>query len=837
MKTGSVSGALTTPVAARVYAASSNADCGANQQGVTQAVSANSPCLGSADGEAVVPVDLQSGTPSGNTASTFRYLTDAGADDVHHILEGHGGLAQLAAKGLTFSRYYATSGKCDPTRASIVTGRYPLQVGVDENHKPLEATQLTIAQYLKNMCNDGVGAADTTPCYTTGFIGKWGFSDGQDEAPWGRGFDFAFFYGGDHRPSWSTGTLRCAPPVPHQFYCTAPLSTGQVCTDDSDCSVDGSIVCSADGHCYSAHPSTESECTPGVTDCGEGFECKPWSTYLGPATGRLCHHDDVNNPLCCQSRSSRSGVRSDTYRFSKKVNGNRFWKVDNRTSRPCDNNAIPSFKTGCSYDTRYYRDVAKNFILRNAQHISTDNADRFFLYFAPHALHTRHDAPFRTQEHYATAELDIKLPANGQAGRKFWGALEEVDAAVGQILDLINGYCDTASDTDYGTPCTSSSQCTSSICNTTLKNNTLILFTADQGRPTEGYGEPGLRDGKGSMYEGGIRVGLLARGPGLGIVEGTVLEGPVASHVDLFATIAHAARCKPDDISTGRYTVNVCADITRKFCDPTDETDDCAQSAGGGGGACEERLIAGHTLLPELVPGIAGSIPPPPRPFAFAQYSADGKAVMARRNEFTPKVCGQRIPGEREVGLEANQHIERVRRIHSCTVCNNDASCEGVDKTCWSDGSFCVPSNDQYACSHGQGGQNGCIPQHYARYAATAPCPDQSYERMQLLVPCEKCMTDSAWKLRGGGGENESPITVTAMFDLATNPEEDGKSDCKVPLPGPGTPPANTDPTKLEYVEDQMGRRLDGWYDCVTGTDATKDCDTEIGDAPILAQQ
>ena len=98
-------------------------------------------------------------------------------------------------------------------------------------------------------------------------------------------------------------------------------------------------------------------------------------------------------------------------------------------------------------------------------------------------------------------------------------------------------------------------------------------------------------------------------------------------------------------------------------------------------------------------------------------------------------------------------------------------------------------------------------------------------------------MTDSAWKLRGGGGENESPITVTAMFDLATNPEEDGKSDCKVPLPGPGTPPANTDPTKLEYVEDQMGRRLDGWYDCVTGTDATKDCDTEIGDAPILAQQ
>src|SRR6185295_3316339 len=55
-----------------------------------------------------------------------------------------------------------------------------------------------------------------------------------------------------------------------------------------------------------------------------------------------------------------------------------------------------------------------------------------------------------------------------------------------------------------------------------LEQDTLVLFTSDNG-PTPGYGGAdteffastgGLRGAKGSVYEGGLRVPLIARWPG-----------------------------------------------------------------------------------------------------------------------------------------------------------------------------------------------------------------------------------------------------------------------------------------------------------------------------------
>lgn len=49
----------------------------------------------------------------------------AGAEDLH---TPH--LDRLFAEGMTFHRFYANSCVCSPTRAALLTGRYPERVGV-----------------------------------------------------------------------------------------------------------------------------------------------------------------------------------------------------------------------------------------------------------------------------------------------------------------------------------------------------------------------------------------------------------------------------------------------------------------------------------------------------------------------------------------------------------------------------------------------------------------------------------------------------------------------------------------------------------------------------------
>jgi len=829
-------------LAARVYAASDGEDCGVGPAGTSDpAVSADSACLGAADGNPVVPVDLQSGTPQASGAADFRYETGIGADDVHHILEGHGGLSLLAREGVAFSRYYATSAKCAPTRASIITGRYPHQISVPRNRMELPDQQITIADYLKSMCEDPEegDTPSNTPCYATSFVGKWGL--GRRPGPWERGFDEAFYYASDHRKHWAQTKLECAPV--EQFYCTPSLSSGAECNDSTPCAT--GEVCSTtphpgwDGYCYEAQPTTTCDpngswcsgdlCDPSGTSCSAGLQCLPWSAYLGPMPQLACHPEDSGSPSCCKAKSTRNAIRSDIYDFSEKrlASGAKFWQVDRGTSRPCDENAGPTTETRCSYDTRYYRDVAKNFILRHA-HDSTAEADnRFFLYFAPHALHHRSDAPLKTQEHYATAGLEPELPSKAQAGRKFWGALEEMDAAVGEILNVINGYCDgdpVGLGINYGVSCSSNDDCiANATCNTTLKQNTLVLFTADQGRPSEGYGEPGLRGGKGSVYEGGIRVGLLAWGPGLGVDPGRFLETPIGSQVDLFATIAHAAGCKPDVVGDGeaRYQVKVCNDGSRKFCS---DGGDCP------GGVCQTRLLAGHTLLPDLSPDIAGSTSIEPRRFAFAHWGG-AKTVVAHPDEFGVRVCGRKIEEPRS---QQQGWIERVRRLHSCSTCTTNSDCDS--EKCRSDGSFCVPDADKTYCEQGN---SNCDPKRYARCGPTAAC-GSGESCTQLLAPCvsenDGCTKPAVWKLRGSGGDGNADVTVSALFDLATNPEEVDTvdpqepgasvlSNCAVANP---TQQDVEDETKLASVQDQLQQRLNGWFDCVTGGGSNTDCDAEM---------
>jgi arylsulfatase A len=144
--------------------------------------------------------------------------------------------------------------------------------------------------------------------------------------------------------------------------------------------------------------------------------------------------------------------------------------------------------------TAKYRDRAVQFI--REQH-----AKPFFLYFA----HTFPHVPLFVGEQFRGS--------SGEGGT-YGDVIQEFDSAVGDILRTLK--------------------------ETGVEDNTLVVFTSDNG-PWLSYGNHAgrkgpLREGKGSVWEGGVRVPFVAKWPGH-IPAGAVQHQP-AMTIDLLPTIA-----------------------------------------------------------------------------------------------------------------------------------------------------------------------------------------------------------------------------------------------------------------------------------------------------------
>lgn len=94
-------------------------------------------------------------------------------------------LDSLAADGAKFSQFYNT-GRCCPTRASLLTGLYSHQAGIGWMTSDQGAPGY--AGRLNNQCvtiPEVLGGAG----YFTAMTGKWHVGFNQGVTPWGRGFD------------------------------------------------------------------------------------------------------------------------------------------------------------------------------------------------------------------------------------------------------------------------------------------------------------------------------------------------------------------------------------------------------------------------------------------------------------------------------------------------------------------------------------------------------------------------------------------------------------------------------------------------------------------------
>lgn len=114
-------------------------------------------------------------------------------------------LDRLAREGTRFTQFYVGAPICSPSRASLMTGRYPQRAGVPGNVSStkgdagMPAEQVTIAEMMKSAG------------YATGHVGKWHLGYTPETMPNAQGYDSSFGHMGG-----------CIDNYSHYFYWQGP---------------------------------------------------------------------------------------------------------------------------------------------------------------------------------------------------------------------------------------------------------------------------------------------------------------------------------------------------------------------------------------------------------------------------------------------------------------------------------------------------------------------------------------------------------------------------------------------------------------------------------------
>ncbi len=152
--------------------------------------------------------------------------------------------------------------------------------------------------------------------------------------------------------------------------------------------------------------------------------------------------------------------------------------------------------------------------------IEKHRAEPFFVTLSHHAVHIPVEANATTTAKYK----DKKKPEAGVNHPIYAAMIEDLDTSIGRILKKLDEL--------------------------KLSDNTIVVFTSDNGGLRKIYTGAGevvstnapLRDEKGTLYEGGIRVPMIVRWPGV-VKRGTSCDEPTTT-ADLLPTFAEMAVTK-----------------------------------------------------------------------------------------------------------------------------------------------------------------------------------------------------------------------------------------------------------------------------------------------------
>ncbi len=151
----------------------------------------------------------------------------------------------------------------------------------------------------------------------------------------------------------------------------------------------------------------------------------------------------------------------------------------------------------------------------------------FFLYLAHYAVHTPLQAPVET-----VAKYESKPQGKYHANTVYAAMIEHLDRGVGRILATLD---------ELG-----------------LTDDTIVVFCSDNGGSEPVTDNYPFRGGKGTPYEGGIRVPVIIRWPG-NIDPGTVSDCPICS-IDFYPTFVHIAGGEAPSTLDGRDLFDLMAE-------------------------------------------------------------------------------------------------------------------------------------------------------------------------------------------------------------------------------------------------------------------------------------
>ena len=128
----------------------------------------------------------------------------------------------------------------------------------------------------------------------------------------------------------------------------------------------------------------------------------------------------------------------------------------------------------------------------------------FFLYLTHYAVHT----PIQAKADL-TDRFKAKNPGQHHTNAKYAAMIASVDQSVGRVLDTLETL--------------------------QLADNTIVLFCSDNGGHSGATSNAPLRGAKGMLYEGGIRVPMIVKWPGV-TTAGSVCHEPVLG-IDFYPTL------------------------------------------------------------------------------------------------------------------------------------------------------------------------------------------------------------------------------------------------------------------------------------------------------------
>ncbi|MBI9018233.1 MAG: sulfatase [Phycisphaerae bacterium] len=152
-----------------------------------------------------------------------------------------------------------------------------------------------------------------------------------------------------------------------------------------------------------------------------------------------------------------------------------------------------------------------DFINGQALDFIDKNKDKPFFMYLPHFnVHGPHEAKEKT-----IAKYEAKAKTTEYDDPTYGAMIEHLDNAVGQLMDKLDEH--------------------------NLAENTIVIFTSDNGG-IEKFSNAPLRGGKGCLYEGGIRIPMVVRWPGM-VKAGSVCDEPVIG-VDFMPTFIDIAKAE-----------------------------------------------------------------------------------------------------------------------------------------------------------------------------------------------------------------------------------------------------------------------------------------------------